>query len=530
MQVKKTICGFCASVTVTLVLVLTGQASAANYPLQLISPRTAGTSSDVGGPNISSNHRIFWAYPGLEYNIRASVIGGAYPYTFALSNAPAGMTITSTTGTITWTNPTANATPTLTVTDSEGTQVTGTWTITVDATRFIFLDAVNGNDFDAPSNPGTGTLANPFKKIRDLYSGSVYASKSVNTHLNKIAIFRTGTYYIDGFIEDATPTYGGRMAVLDGYKPVAWVAYPGATPIINGQCRTWSPQIGARPCNIGAHIAFYGSGNNTYIDGFNIINVARHAFRVEGAGNYQSFRRNTFTTLGPTECCVNEGFITTIYSGSISSMGSYMTIQDNIFQDVDRGSCIKLYSTQRVLIEDNICRDGSDSTGGNDFEGIAIKGGGLSRVTVRHNTIYDIDQKGIGGNMNVLQSGEILFNRIYNTRTNAMDVNQDGVAGPIYIYRNTFVGQVMVRNTDSSDGPFYFQNNVIINNDPGNHLYYESVSDTSRILATNNLVGTPSQNIVGPTLNLNPAYSSYLGTHGYQLGSGVPAPRNLRVQ
>jgi hypothetical protein len=518
---------------------------AANYPLEVVAPRAAGTSPTSGQPAISGNHRIFWAYPGIQYNIRAAVIGGAYPYTFALSNSPTGMTVNSTTGEVIWTSPPVGATvtPTITVTDTEGTTVSTTWTVTVDPSRFIFLDSVSGREFDAAVT-GTGTLANPFRRIRDLFQGDVYESKRLNAHVNKIAYFREGTYFIDGYLEDPGTLSLGRMAVLDGFKPVAWLAYPGETPTIDGQCFSDSPQIGTRPCNGSAHITFYDTGNNTYIDGFRVINMAYHGFRVAGLGNYQTFRRNHFSRLGPTERSVNESWITTIYSGG-SAMGSYMTIQDNIFEDLDRGACIKLYSTQRILIEDNICRTGFDSTGGADTEGIAIKGGTMDRVTVRHNTIYNITQKGIGGNMNTLLSAEILFNRVYNVNNvgnhmspinyfgTAVDLNQDGVARTIYIYRNTFVGKISVRNTDSSDGPFNFQTNVIINDEPGNHLYLENVSDTSRIqFSTNNLVGTASQNIVGPNLTLTDAYSSFVGTRGFQIGPTptISPPRNLRVQ
>ena len=87
-------------------------AAAANYPLELISPRAVGTSPSSGLAAMPSGHRIFKAYPGLEYNIRAVVIGGAYPFTFALSNAPSGMSINAD-GTITWPNPTGTTvTPT----------------------------------------------------------------------------------------------------------------------------------------------------------------------------------------------------------------------------------------------------------------------------------------------------------------------------------------------------------------------------------------------------------------------------------
>jgi hypothetical protein len=509
---------------------------AANYPLELAMPRAANTSPASGMPAISPNHRIFWAYPGLEYNIRPVVVGGLYPYTFSISNAPAGMTIDARTGLIRWPSPpsSGSVTPTITVRDSENTTVSSPWTITVDASRFIFLDSVNGREFDA-ANPGTGTISNPFRRIRDLYSGSVYASKTISTHVNKIAYFRTGTYFIDGYIEDANPSggYAGRMAVLDTAKPVAWIAYPGETATIDGQCTGVSPQIGTRPCNYGVHIAMYGNGNNTYIDALRFRNMSVHAFRTAGTGNYQVFRRNQMNLLGPTLPGVNEGFITTITSGS-QQMGAYLTIQDNVFENIDRGSCVKLYTTQRTLIEDNVCRNVYDSVG-NDSEGFALKGGPLFRITVRNNNIYDIDQKGIGGNMNQLQSAELLYNRISNARLNALDINQDGLAGPVWVYRNTIVGQAKVRNTDTTDGPFYFQNNVIINSDPGSHIVVEG-STPSRVIGSNNLVGAASGGIVDGNLNLTSAYASYVGTHGYQTsgstgggGTAPSTPQNVRI-
>lgn len=506
----------------------TQQALGTDYPLELAFPRSAETAPAPGQPTISPNHRIFWAYPGIEYNIRAAVIGGAYPYTFSLSHAPEGMTIHPGTGEISWLSPRAgtSVTPTITVLDSNNSTVSTSWTIMVDASRFIFLDAVNGREFDA-SPPGQGTLKSPFKKIRDLMEGTDYESKRRNRHADKIAYFRQGTYVIDGYIERFS-THGGRMAVLETHKPVAWLAYPGEQPVIDGQCIAATPQIGKRPCNSGHHIAFYGNSHNTYVDGFRVTNMAYFGFRVEGMGNYQVFRRNYFTRLGPTERSINEGWITTASSGN-DRMGSYMTIQDNVFEEVDAGSCIKLYSTQRTLIEDNICRANYDTTGHHSSEGIAIKGGPLDRITVRHNIIYDITQRGIGGNMHGLGSADILFNRIYNIRTSegtALEVNQDGMANNVRIYRNTIVGPVWVRNTDAEDGPFTFSENIIINNDSGNHLYYYEVKDPTRIIFNNNLVGRPSDKTLDQNLDLTPAFSSHLGTRGYQIiGSTETLPQ-----
>ncbi|MGH9349666.1 MAG: Ig domain-containing protein, partial [Vicinamibacterales bacterium] len=141
-------------------------AVAANYPLELSNFRSG----------MSSNHRHARAYPGIEYNVRAGVVGGAYPFTFSLSNAPSGMTIDSRTGTITWPNPQANASPTITVVDSEGTRISATWTITVTTNGFKFIDANNGRNAannGCSSSCGTGTLSNPWRTVRDMYQNGV---------------------------------------------------------------------------------------------------------------------------------------------------------------------------------------------------------------------------------------------------------------------------------------------------------------------------------------------------------------------
>ena len=71
-------------------------ATAALFPLEITNIKASGT----GTPAIPSTNRIFRAYPGIEYNIRAAVIGGDYPYTYELSGQPSGMTINSRTGEI----------------------------------------------------------------------------------------------------------------------------------------------------------------------------------------------------------------------------------------------------------------------------------------------------------------------------------------------------------------------------------------------------------------------------------------------
>jgi hypothetical protein len=525
-----------AQLAICLLVEIAPLGARANYPLQIMHPRQVGTSADADGPKISAHHRVFWAYPDIEYNIRPAVIGGAYPYTYRLSNAAPGMTIDADTGVISWIRPQRGirTTPTLTVTDSDGALTSSTWTIHVTPEKFLFVDAVNGKEFDA-AVPGTGTIDNPFKRLRDLYSGSTVAAKSISTNANKIVYFKQGTYLIDGFLEDVGAYDGyslGRMPMADGVKPVAWLAYPGQQPVLDGRCVAAARPMGPRPCNRGAHVAFYGPANNVYWDGLKITNIAIHGVRTEGAGSYQVFRRGTWTIQGPTVRGANAGMITFSASGGAgSAMGAYTAIQDNVFSDIDGGMCVEIYSVQRLLIEDNVCHTVYSSNGTADDGGVFIKGGEMERVTVRGNTFHNMARRAIAGNMLVLRSAEILFNRVYgihnvknftapiNYDPVALEVNQNGAAGVVHIRRNTFVGRVVVRNTDAADGPFYFSENVIVNTDPGPHISFDNVSAPARVVIGDNFTARPDQKAVDAEGNLVPAQKALIGRRGHQKGS-----------
>lgn len=498
---------------------------AANYPLQILLPRAAGTSPDPGGPTINSGHRIFWAYPGIPYNILASVIGGAYPYTYALSGAPAGMTINSSTGEINWPNPTGTTVGpiTFTVTDAEGTQAQTTWSVTIDSTKFLFLDQVNGRRATGngcSTNCGTGTLANPFKDISDWYGGNQYADKTENIHVGKLVYYRTGTYPVDAYVED-----NWRVPILGEYKPVTHMAYPGESPVIN---------LGAGTLP-GAAWAFYGQNNGVYLDGLRFVSTANPTLQnviTYPSGSFQTFTRNVWGGVVSAERSLNQSCLLA-GSSQDSNVSAYMTVRSNTCDGVNLGAGFKFYSLRKALIADNVVANVVDTTFGSEIEGIALKFG-IDRADVRSNWIYNVADHAIGGNMNsgavLTRDLEIRFNR-----TTGLNLNQNGNAGVIYVYRNTMTGRVLVQNTDSADGPFYFSNNVIVNlnegTPSGSHITMENVSAPTRIVISSNLVGYPSDNIVGPDSKLTSTYSSYLGTHGFELGGPrPPAPRNLRVQ
>ena len=143
----------------------------------------------------------------------------------------------------------------------------------------------------------------------------------------------------------------------------------------------------------------------------------------------------------------------------------------------------------------------------------------VNSFTVRKNLFYAMGSqvKTIAGNMagdEVQTTGEILRNVVRAGSRDAVDLNQNGIAGRIMVYRNTFIGRVRVRNTDAADGPFVFTRNVIVNEQSG--IHQEAVQDPTRISLQDNLIGSAAQGIVDAQGNLSPSYATYLGTRGHQ--------------
>jgi hypothetical protein len=195
----------------------------------------------------------------------------------------------------------------------------------------------------------------------------------------------------------------------------------------------------------------------------------------------------------------------------------YSAFQDNDFHHNAPGG-IKQYSQRKLLWED--CRF-RDSGVGPDLKA------DVSRFEVRGCAFYNNRGAfaGLFGNMHPARggqvTGEVRFNRMLcgdSPAVLAMDVNQDGLAGAIHLYRNTFVGAVRVRNTDQADGPFYFSRNVIVNSNAGkDRITLEQVSDATRVRYADNLTGTPGDRIVDGEGNLTEAHKSHRGSRGHEV-------------
>lgn len=469
-------------------------AGAAVYPLEISNIR----------PGLSPQNRLVRAYPGLEYNIRVAAIGGAFPYTYTLTGAPGGMTIDARTGTIVWANPRGDAMPTVTVTDSEGTAVSASWRIAVGTTGFRFVDARRGRVSAAngcTAECGAGTADSPWRSLADVQKAGA---------AGEIVYFRTGIYAV----LETTPSRPGdpwEAAEFKGdRKPAIWLAYPGETPTLD---------FGNQPGRTGRLVRF--SGDDVYVDGFEGINVRYIGFQYEvGRGGIgPTFRRLRMHRLGPGVDGGNCAFIMTM-TGPLSR---YMVVQDSEFFDVTGESVtIKIYSQEKMLIEDTVHHDAP--------VGIELKYN-VPRFTVRGNRFFDIRGVALGGNMHegregTKTSGEILYN--VSRADIALNLNQDGMAKQIDVYRNTFIGDVMVSNTDADDGPFLFYENVIANGGGkggprGSRLtFYQSV-DGARVTARDNLAGDTK--IVDADGNLTPAFAAQVGSRGHQLAD---RPRQAR--
>jgi hypothetical protein len=473
----------------------------ARFPLELVSPREADTSPspDDGSPSISGGHRIFKAYPDLEYNIRAVVIGGSYPYRYSLTDAPAGMTIDPNTGEIKWPQPTGtSATPKITVVDAEGTTRGSKWTIRIAADGFRFVDAVKGNDSNA------GTLDAPWKSL-----AQVKASEAAGT----IVYFRTGNYKTTDMTAGGGDTWT-RVEFNGRVHPVQWLAYPGEKPVIDHDFKTSG--------GTGRFIRITGAQHNpVYLDGLEITG-ARHMALQYGSGpcDFPVFRRLSIHGIAEGIDGANSAGIMTLTSPGDPTW--YAAYQDCDFHHNAPGG-IKQYSQKKLLWEDCKFRD---SGIGPDLKADVV------RFEVRGCTFAGNrgPMAGLFGNMHPARgggqiTGEIRFNRMlcgHGPDLYALEVNQDGLANEIHIYRNTLLGVVNVRSTDSADGPFRFSRNVIVNLGSGaERVRFEAVSDPSRVVFAENLVGSPADGIVDAEGKLLGSYKSHIGRRGHQL----PKPR-----
>jgi len=476
--------------------------SAANYPLEIINIKPAGT----GEPAISEHNRIFSAYPGIEYNIRPAVLGGEYPFSFKLENAPAGMIINATTGEISWPVPQeSSGVIKLTAEDSEGSVVSTTWEVALTTNGFIFVDS-NYSGIE------TGAINQPYSSIENMLNA--------NAPVTDIVYFKSGSYSLPIFLPAYHLGQGCNLFPGIGGRPHIWIGHPGHTVTIDMQDHYLE------------FLANAGQASQYYFDSLIFTNMTDFGIRNDSSNNYLTVRRCDFggITNSTPDYNRNQGIIHTIRE----LLGHYVVIQDNKFHDFHNTAAIgNTYHLTKILIEDNeIYNQTLDVLGFSNAFGLKEA---VSYAFIRHNKAYNFSGGSIMANAyNDVHDVEFSFNYFDALATDDR-LNYMGTSTNIHWHRNTLrIGLIFQEIVDASDGPFYLSNNVIINDNSTSytdidHISYHYTCDmsgatpfaTTRVIQNNNLKGFIGDNIIDQNGNLTQDYSSYLGTHGWQISNEI---------
>jgi hypothetical protein len=263
-----------------------------------------------------------------------------------------------------------------------------------------------------------------------------------------------------------------------------------------------------------------------YFDGLRFYDSYEYGFRASSGMNYAIFLRCEFDTLTTGRAINgNQGFYFAIKEGT----GSYLAFQDCIFHDYTGVAGIgSLYNQNKMLVEDCYFYNQYNGANPDVCTAIAPKEN-VSNSTFRKNRVVISQSTAIGGGnggFHTSSNNEICFNYFNNTAGGEVDnFNHAGDQEITYYYRNTAVGTIMLKfiNADGySDGPFVFENNVVINNASGLTYHYTcGPNPQNYVTFTNNLTGTPTSRIVDSNGNLADSYSQYIGTRGWQIGNPV---------
>lgn len=477
-------------------LLIAVNASAAYQTLEIIQPKGSGT----GTPAIPSNHRVFYAYQGIEYKIRVAAIGGDYPYTFSLSNAPTGMTVDDY-GYIRWENPQSSASNiTVRVTDSNSAYEEETWSITVQTSGFKFVDCTEASN-------GTGTLASPYNSISNMTSGAASTD---------FIYFRAGTCEVPA---RGSYTINNAEAFQFGLPSLTanrWLAYPGEEPVID--------LINDR--------FFEGnlSGQSYYFDGLTFYRGREYFFRTGSAENYVTFLDCTFDTLTLERTAYNSNQGT--YFTSDYGTGYYLVFQGNTFTNFTGTQGIgSLYDQENTLVENNQFSnfDGADST--NSVLAFKLK---IVDLTLRGNSVVlssGSDFSIFGSSLNAFfgeidstpsENIEILYNYFRSDGTSGTSLNSTDDQGTTWMYRNTFDVPLTIRYLSEGDcnGPWYWDNNAWENADSGPSDHGgNTVSWTTCTSSYSDNIGATS-GVVDENGLLEAAYSSSVGSAGWQFSDG----------
>jgi hypothetical protein len=391
---------------------------------------------------LDTRNRFYRAYPGLEYSVPVSAIGGVFPYRYALTAAPAGMTIDASTGVITWPSPAEGTVEvTVTVTDAAQAVQQVRWPITVTGEGWLFVDAA------APEG-GTGTREAPFRTLLQVYGGSGREAKYADAHRNRFVYVKDGTYLLDGFIPN------GADVQWTDRQPVVFLAYPGTRPKLD---------------LTGRYLQAETALDNFYLDGFEVGPMtAKMGFRLLGGSSDVTFWRLRFSDLAASKGSDNQSCIMSANGGD----GKRWAILDSSFTRVHHGYGIIGYAVEKLLVGRCSFTEMDDPTGTSslpvgpkvDCQRWVVRENRFARNAVQNVWLYYVHHE---KSPNPYGEMEVAYNLIEagdGPDAFALTINQgaSAVTLPSYIYRNTIVGRIQLFWYQPEFAPMHFRDNVLV--------------------------------------------------------------------
>ena len=449
------------------------------------------------------------AYPGMEYDYRLAVRGGAYPYQFRLNQAPTGMLIHNRKGILKWQAP---QTPGLhdvqvEIKDSTGAILQHNFQINVTTSGFYFISP-NGNDNN------DGSINNPIQTIDGLGLKRYPA--------DSIVYFHGGDYVLTKTVQMNT-----------GGFPKYWMAVPGELPRVD---------CGDRAYCIGN---FKDFESGYLFKGFEFHNTSFKYFSIGGTKIEKiRWRKNLFRDLVVTSLSnayENPSFIffwdiggftrdrNTVLAGSTQYKN--MVIQENEFTQIanypgkQHASSSVWYDVHFSMFEDNLVHDVTDGYGFNDKDDSYFN-------TIRGNVFYDIKgTKAVNGQtVNSLSYGlqlgcqyacsdiEVNHNLFVGDGFNGAIATAIGMSGSgsvtnnVYVHHNTFIHAINYLGYSlgaSTTDNIVYQYNLIQNikrpfysvydsydlNDSRNYVRYVINPPDIRTTMQNNYLWTDTANL-----------------------------------
>lgn len=305
-------------------------------PLVVVNPRpSAELTTDSRYTHASSNH-------DNEYPIQAT--GGRPPYFVKLQSPVTGVSIVNVPGQsfaagkfcalMTYTGASGTITPTIVIEDQAGNTVTTDMSITVDNSKYVYLDAVGG---------GSGAHGSPIT-FAEMYTTSAADS----THAGKTAVFQTGTHIVSPL-----DTANIACAITNATKPVGWIRYPGQSPTIDQRGNVnWSGSVDCMMLGLTIDHTAATSGTGGNVDNSRVVSMggatrrfaahditwAGFTLGAVGTDNEAMFwcpsqSPDYHQYVGITNC--RSTFVLPANSGNGVSFSNFYTMRDGVVADID---------------------------------------------------------------------------------------------------------------------------------------------------------------------------------------------------